>query len=66
MTSSGVIATRFHNMLVEMILAVARHFDTSKVALSGGCFQNRYLTERVINHLRRGWFQTLLAATRPA
>ncbi len=50
-TPAGVIAARFHNTLAEMILAVARHLDTSKVALSGGCFQNRYLTERVINQL---------------
>jgi hydrogenase maturation protein HypF len=50
-TPTGVIAARFHNTLAEMILAVARHLDTSKVALSGGCFQNRYLTERVIEQL---------------
>jgi hydrogenase maturation protein HypF len=55
--SSAVIATRFHNMLVEVILSVARHLDTSKVALSGGCFQNRYLTERVINQLSAEGFK---------
>jgi hydrogenase maturation protein HypF len=53
----GVIAARFHNMLAAMILAVAQHFKQSKVALSGGCFQNRYLTERVINQLLAGGFQ---------
>ncbi|MEP7248687.1 MAG: carbamoyltransferase HypF [Spartobacteria bacterium] len=54
---AGVIATRFHNMLADAILAVARHFAQTKVALSGGCFQNRYLTERVINQLRAEGFQ---------
>ncbi len=54
---AGVIATRFHNMLVDAILAVARHFAQTKVALSGGCFQNRYLTERVIDQLRAAGFQ---------
>ncbi len=53
----GLIAARFHNMLVDAILAVARHFDQPKVALSGGCFQNRYLTERVIDKLRAAGFQ---------
>jgi hydrogenase maturation protein HypF len=52
----GTIAARFHHMLVEVILALARHFAKSKVALSGGCFQNRYLTERVIARLTKEGF----------
>ncbi len=56
-TAPGLIAARFHNMLVEAILAVARHFAQPRVALSGGCFQNRYLTERVIDRLRTAGFQ---------
>jgi hydrogenase maturation protein HypF len=55
-TSAGRIAARFHHMLADAILAVARHFRKSKVALSGGCFQNRYLTERVIDRLRGDGF----------
>ena len=38
-TGAGVIAARFHNMLADVILAVARRFDKFKVALSGGCFR---------------------------
>ena len=38
-------------MLVEMIVAVAKKIGQSKVVLSGGCFQNRYLTERAIDRL---------------
>ncbi|MEO5754426.1 MAG: carbamoyltransferase HypF [Chthoniobacterales bacterium] len=49
---ANVIAARFHHLLADVIVAVARHFDESKVVLSGGCFQNRYLTERVIDRLR--------------
>ncbi len=56
-TATGLIAARFHNMLADAILALARHFNQSKVALSGGCFQNRYLTERVTNQLRAAGFQ---------
>ena len=56
-TATGLIAARFHNMLTDAILALARHFNKSKVLLSGGCFQNRYLTERVTNQLRAAGFQ---------
>ncbi|MGH8092208.1 MAG: carbamoyltransferase HypF [Chthoniobacterales bacterium] len=56
-TAPGLIAARFHNMLSDAILAVVRHFNKSKVALSGGCFQNRYLIERVTNQLQAAGFQ---------
>ena len=48
---TGTIAAKFHNMLAEMIVAVARRIGEPKVVLSGGCFQNRYLTERAIDRL---------------
>ncbi len=41
-----VISARFHNALVAALVATARRFDPPAVALSGGCFQNRLLTER--------------------
>jgi hydrogenase maturation protein HypF len=51
------MAAKFHNTLVEMILATARHVGASKVALSGGCFQNRYLLERTVRRLTEGGFR---------
>jgi len=39
------IAARFHNTLVEWILEVAITTKLKQVVLSGGVFQNRYLTE---------------------
>jgi hydrogenase maturation protein HypF len=48
----GTIAARFHNALVEAILTVVRTVGESQVALTGGCFQNRLLTERVTQRLR--------------
>jgi hydrogenase maturation protein HypF len=45
-------AARFHNTLVDMAVAVATRMKTERVALSGGCFQNRYLTERMVSRLR--------------
>jgi hydrogenase maturation protein HypF len=40
------IAARFHNGLVEWILEVAASSKLKEIVLSGGVFQNRYLTER--------------------
>ncbi len=54
--SVGVIAARFHNTLVTAMLQVARRIGLPKVVLSGGCFQNRYLTERAIKALRTAGF----------
>jgi hydrogenase maturation protein HypF len=55
--SAGHISARFHNGLVESILAVARRAGQSRVVLSGGCFQNRYLTERAVQRLQSEGFR---------
>jgi hydrogenase maturation protein HypF len=39
------IAARFHNALVGWILEVAAGIKLKQIVLSGGVFQNRYLTE---------------------
>jgi hydrogenase maturation protein HypF len=52
----GILAAKFHNTLVEMIIQVARHVQEPKVVLSGGCFQNRYLLSRAIRRLREEGF----------
>jgi hydrogenase maturation protein HypF len=54
---SGEISARFHNALVEVIVMVAKEAAHSRVVLSGGCFQNRYLTERTVTRLREEGFQ---------
>ncbi|PWH14117.1 MAG: carbamoyltransferase HypF [Ardenticatenia bacterium] len=56
----GIIAARFHNALVEGIVAVSRQVGHARVVLSGGCFQNRWLTERSAARLRRAGFEVLL------
>ncbi len=43
-------------MLSKIILAMAQHIGQPKVVLSGGCFQNRFLTELVIADLRQEGF----------
>jgi hydrogenase maturation protein HypF len=55
-----IMAGRFHNSLVDLIVEVARTIDQSPVALTGGCFQNRLLTERTANRLRSAGFEVLL------
>jgi hydrogenase maturation protein HypF len=51
------ISARFHNALAEGIIAVARQIGQPRVVLSGGCFQNRYLTEQTIRRLREEGFR---------
>ena len=53
----GIVAARFHNTLVEMIVAIAGIVGEERVILTGGCFQNRYLTERAVSRLRQAGFR---------
>jgi hydrogenase maturation protein HypF len=48
----GQIAAKFHNTLVEIIVTVAKQVGEQQVVLTGGCFQNRYLSERAIQRLQ--------------
>jgi hydrogenase maturation protein HypF len=56
-SSVGVRAARFHNALVEAIVGVACLAGEARVVLTGGCFQNRYLTERAVGRLREAGFR---------
>ncbi len=60
---TAVVATKFHNTLVEMMVKVAQAAGEDKITLSGGCFQNRYLTETAIKRLREEGFPSVLAST---
>lgn len=51
------IALRFHNTLVEMTVAVAKAAGAERVVLSGGCFQNAYLTEQAVRRLGEEGFR---------
>jgi hydrogenase maturation protein HypF len=55
--SIGEISAKFHNALAGAIVSVAKSFGLNRVVLSGGCFQNRYLAERVVRRLREENFQ---------
>jgi hydrogenase maturation protein HypF len=55
--SVAEISAKFHNALAEAVVEIAGRFGQPRVALSGGCFQNRYLTERTVARLRAEKFQ---------
>ena len=51
------VSARFHNGLAEAIVEVAKRIGEERVVLSGGCFQNRYLTERAVRRLQTEGFR---------
>jgi len=55
--AASTIAARFHNTLAEMIVMVAARVGEPRVVLSGGCFQNALLLERVVCRLREAGFR---------
>ena len=60
-----VLAARFHATLADGILAAARHAGVRRVALTGGCFQNRLLTELTVARLEANGFEVLLHGAVP-
>ena len=55
--SVGIVSAKFHNALAEAIVAVAKRAGQNRVVLSGGCFQNRYLTELAVQRLSAEGFR---------
>ncbi len=54
------LAARFHNSLVDGIVRTAEAAGEEHVALTGGCFQNRFLLERAAERLSARGFKVLL------
>ncbi len=50
-------AAKFHNTLVEMILAVCEVSGQKQVILTGGVFQNKILTEKAIKKLTQDGYE---------
>ena len=61
--SKSVIAARFHNTVIEMILRLCQSISAktglNEVALSGGVFQNRLLLRKAIAALGSAGFEVL-------
>lgn len=55
--SVGEIAWKFHGTLAEIVVAIALRRGCERVVLSGGCFQNRVLSEMCIQQLREAGFR---------
>ncbi len=58
------ISAKFHNTLSQIILTVANKIKIDKIILSGGCFQNKLLTEKTIkilseNNYKVYWHQRI-------
>lgn len=56
----GRISTLFHGALAAAIVEVALRVGVPRVALAGGCFQNRILTEEAATRLRGEGFEVFL------
>jgi hydrogenase maturation protein HypF len=53
------VSAGFHHGLINAIVGVAQKVGIEQVALTGGCFQNRYLTEGAVRRLRDAGFSPL-------
>ncbi|HSW40536.1 MAG TPA: carbamoyltransferase HypF, partial [Acidobacteriota bacterium] len=51
------VSKKFHNTLVEIMVAVSRHVGEKQVVLTGGCFQNRILMESAVARLEEEGFR---------
>ena len=67
---TSVISAKFHNFVAQAMLDFAcrarKKFDLHTVALSGGVFCNRYLTNRLIQVLKKNNFLVLFKKELPA
>ena len=55
--ATSLISVKFHNTLIDVIIEIARCVGEKRVVLSGGCFQNKYLTERAVHGLEAAGFR---------
>jgi hydrogenase maturation protein HypF len=56
-TAIDAIAARFHETLSAIMIAIAERIGERKVVLTGGCFQNKHLTELSVQRLQAAGFE---------
>jgi len=61
-----VIARRFHDSLAELAVTLSIRAGAKRVALTGGCFQNRLLVELVTQSLEAAGYSVLQPRAYPA
>ncbi|MEG4494812.1 carbamoyltransferase HypF [Microcoleus sp. D3_18_C4] len=54
--SQEIVAAKFHNTLIEGMVAIANRVGVEQIVLTGGCFQNRYLLEHTVDRLNTEGF----------
>jgi hydrogenase maturation protein HypF len=55
-TTPATVSARFHNALSRLAVQIARRAGCRQIALTGGCFQNRLLADRVCRSLSESGF----------
>ena len=55
--SREVIATQFHNTIIETMVVMAKKIACEQIVLNGGCFQNDFLLENSIRRLKQHGFK---------
>jgi hydrogenase maturation protein HypF len=55
--SAANIARRFHETLAAAMVLVAQSVGIENVVLTGGCFQNKLLTELAVERLRAAGYR---------
>ncbi len=63
---TAIISAKFHNTLAESIAVIAETIGERKVVFSGGCFQNVYLLQRVLDILESMGFEPFIHRSLPA
>jgi hydrogenase maturation protein HypF len=64
-TSNEQIAANIHHTLADWVFAVAEKNHAPRLVLSGGCFQNAYLVEAIVNAEQARHYQLFRHATIP-
>ncbi|MBF0406072.1 MAG: carbamoyltransferase HypF [Candidatus Riflebacteria bacterium] len=64
--SAGEISVKFHNCLVQLLKDITMFSGLNKVILSGGCFQNRFLSELAETQLSSSGIQVFRSENIPS
>ena len=64
-TSPEQIAANIHHTLADWVFAVAEKNHATRLVLSGGCFQNAYLVDAIVNAEQAKHYQLFRHATIP-
>ena len=67
---ASIISARFHNTIISIIFATANDMRNetgiNKIILSGGTFQNKYLSEKIENILINHNFELFVPQSIPS